>query len=216
MAALDRRLGADTAVADVQDPVGDRRRLRVVADDDRRRAAARARARRSAVDVVAFAASSSPVGSSAISRRGRCARARRARPVAARRRELGRMCVRPVGEADAFEELVRAAAVPRRRSQQRRLRARRARARQLGCERARVVLVGVAEHAGAVLAEPASAQLAQVVAEHAHGARRRRVEPGEDPQERRSCRSRSARRRRPPRRPDAHRQPLQGDRAASL
>ena len=55
---------------------------------------------------------------------------------------------------------------------------------QLRRERAGVVLVGVAERARPVLDEPAAAQRAQIVAEDAHRARRRPVEPGEDAQQR--------------------------------
>ena len=55
---------------------------------------------------------------------------------------------------------------------------------ELRSERARVVLVGVAQRARAVLDERAPAQLAEVLAEDAHRPGGRPVEPGEDPQQR--------------------------------
>ena len=100
-------------------------------------------------------------------------------------RELARQRVGAVGEADALEQpLGGSRALLRLHAEQ--VEAKRdelARA-QLRRERARVVLVRVAERARAVLGEPAAPQRAQVVLEHAHGSRRRAVETGEDAQQR--------------------------------
>ena len=116
--------------------------------------------------------------------------ARECDPLLLAARELGRKCVASVCETDAFEELIRSG-MPFRagRSQQRGLKRDEIAGAQLRCERERIVLVDVAEHSRAIVAEPSPAQLAQVVAEHAHVSGRRRVEPGEDPKQRRLSRA---------------------------
>ena len=102
-------------------------------------------------------------------------------------RELARKRVAPVEQADALEQPCPRVALAPRRGRRRAARAAAptsSRAGQLRRERARVVLVGVAERARAVFEERAAAQRAQVVAEHADGAGGRPVEPGEDAQQR--------------------------------
>src|SRR4051794_15004290 len=100
-------------------------------------------------------------------------------------RQLARERVSAVGEADTLEQTIRdAVALGPADAAERQPQAHELPRPQLGRERACVVLVGVPERAGAVLAQSAAAQGPQVVAEHADRSRRRPVEPGEDAQQR--------------------------------
>src|SRR5262249_6285865 len=119
------------------------------------------------------------------------------------------------GEADTLEQLVGAPqAVGTRRATQAELHRDELACRQLRRERARVVLVGVAEERRAVLRELARRQLADVLAVHAHETPRRPVEPGEQTQQRRLARSARAEHRQDLAVADAQRQPLQRGRVA--
>ena len=156
-------------------------------DEHGRRAEPRARARRSARrSAAAFCASSSPVGSSAMKSLGRCASAaqiatRCCCPPESSAGSASRRSSRPTRSSSASATLLAPGALDAEQREPERDELARG---ELGCERARVVLVGVAERARAVLEQRAPAQRAQVVAEHADGARRGTIEPGEDAQQR--------------------------------
>ena len=101
-------------------------------------------------------------------------------------RQLARIRVVLPGETDPLEQLVRAA-IPlgAAGAGQAELHADQLPRGEVGVERARVVLLHVAEHARAVVGEPPPAEPAEVGAEHARRARRRPLQTGEDAQERR-------------------------------
>src|SRR5581483_4130157 len=175
----------DAAVADADDPVGDPRRLRIVADEHRRALVLAHELADERVDLVGRLGVELPrrlVGEED-ARLVRECRAERD-PLLLTARELRRPPVALVREADAREEVVgtcepcvlgRAAQPELERDELAR--------RELGRERAAVVLVDVAELGRAVLREPARRQLAEILAEHAHGAGRRPLEAGEEPQQ---------------------------------
>src|SRR5262245_20004365 len=96
------------------------------------------------------------------------------------------MRIASVAEPDALEQLV-GAPRPRIRleAEQRRLERDELARAQLRRERARVVLVEIAEDAPAVLRRRRAPQLAQILAEDRHRSRRRHVESREYPKQRR-------------------------------
>ncbi len=94
-----------------------------------------------------------------------------------------------LGEADAFEQFVGAPqALGARCAPEPELHGDQIARGELGRERARVVLVGVAEERGPVACEPACRQLADVLAVHAHKPGGRPLEACEQSQQRRLAR----------------------------
>ena len=184
-------LVGDAAVADVDDAVGPLGRSGVVADDegravrladelgDQRQHLARGRRVELAGRLVG-------------DQERRPARERRAErdPLLLAARELARMRVAAVAEADALEQLVgpritRGAGL----AGQPELDPDELARRQLARERAPVVLVGVADRARAEAGRRPAAERADVDAGDADRARRRPVEAGDDPQQRRLARA---------------------------
>ena len=188
--ARHRALLADTAVADVDDAVGDRRRAGVVADDERRHAFLARELGEEGVDGGGARSSSSPVGSSAIRRRGRCASAaQRAIRCCSPPDSSPRERVGAVAQADPLEQACERA---RRSLLAHALQAERHRDQLLGAqlagERAPVVLVGVPERAGPVLGETPLRQRAEIGAGDDDAAGARPLEPREHPHQRRLAR----------------------------
>ena len=217
--ALRRGLGADAPVADVDDAIRDRRGLRIVADDDRRqpllaRELADQRVRAARVRRVELA--------------GRLVGDQQPRPVRDRSGERNALLLatgelapaalrlgppRPTRSSSSSARRSRSATAPAPSSAG--CSATSSRTVSSGASATRVVLVEIAEHAPAVVAQgrPA-AKLAQVVAEHRHGSRGRHVEPREDAEQRRLPGSARPEDDDDLARLHAHRQPLQRDGAA--
>ena len=125
-------------------------------------------------------------------------------------RQLGRTPVALRRETDTLEQLVGAAQpLLAGRAAQAELQRDEPPRRELRRERARVVLVGVAEHRRAVAREPARRQLPELLAVDAHRARRRPLEPGKEPQQRRLARAARAEHGEHLAVGDAQREPLQ-------
>ena len=100
--------------------------------------------------------------------------------------QLTRMRVTPGSEADAFEQLVRPGVTPRRRlAREAELDPDELARGQLAREGAPVMLVGVAEPAGAEASGRPATERPDVDAGDANRARRRAVETGHDPEQRR-------------------------------
>ena len=187
LVVVTRPLLRDAPVSDAHDPVGDPRRLRVVADDHGRAAMLPHELREHVVHLV---------GGRAVELAGRLVGEEDLRPVSeggAERdslllaaRQLGRVARALLCEADPLEQLVGPPqALARRGAAQAELQCDELARAQLGRERARIVLIRVAEEGRAVRRQAARGQLAEVFAVHAHDARRRTFETGQQPQQRR-------------------------------
>ena len=187
LVAVTRPLLGDAPVSDAHDPVGDPRRLRVVADDHGRAAMLPHELREHVVHLV---------GGRAVELAGRLVGEEDLRPVSeggAERdalllaaRELGRMARALLCEADPLEQLVGPPqALARRGAAQAELQGDELARAQLGCERTRIVLIRVAEECRAVRRQAPRGQLAEVLAVHAHDAGRRTFEARQQPQQRR-------------------------------
>ena len=138
----------------------------------------------------AVAASSSPVGSSAIRSSGRGDRGREGDPLLLAAGQLARVRITARSQADAFEQLVRAGLPPRRRlTGEAELDADELARGQLAGEGAPVVLVGVAERARAEASRRPGAERRDVDVRHADRAGRGPVETGHDPEQRRLARA---------------------------
>ena len=105
-------------------------------------------------------------------------------------RELARVGVDPVCEADLAEELGRpSAAFTGRLAGKREPERHELAGRQLGRERLRVPLIRIAQLSAAVAVKPAPAQATQVDSGNANPSRRGSIEPRQDPEQRRLARA---------------------------
>ncbi len=204
-------LAGEPAVPDLDDAVGDRRNLRIVADEDRRRPVLT----RQLDDER-----EQPLGRGRVELAGRLVGEKEPWPVREgcadgdplllASRELRWPRVAPREEADALQQLVGALQLPLApdATEAEREGDRLADARR-GPERPFVVLVGVAEQLRPVAVEPARAQLRELEAEDVHRARRRPLEAGENTQQRRLARAARAQHGEHLALADRHRQALQ-------